>query len=266
MLEAPVAALARSWGYAVEGAPLDIPVTGPARDVDAGPEHIAWVSEDVVRAHPERIADCRAGVLVAPSLWLALHPSRHREGLTIRSDDPRTAFARIVNALFPAPDEATRCPWGTVVGPHSVVRNAVVGHNVTIGANCSIGLPGFGFVATGERFPHHGRVIIGDDVSIGSNVCIDRGALGDTVVRRGAKIDNLVHVAHNCDIGEDALIIAGATLCGGVRVGPGARIAPNAVVREQVTIGAGSVVGLGAVVVRDVDPGTTVVGNPAKPR
>jgi UDP-3-O-[3-hydroxymyristoyl] glucosamine N-acyltransferase len=155
------------------------------------------------------------------------------------------------------------------VGPNTSLQHVTLGKGSSIGANCSIGGPGFGLVWSDEdhwvRFPHVGRVVIEAGVEIGSNTCIDRGALGDTRIRAGARIDNLVHIAHNADIGENALVIAHAMIAGSATIGERAWIAPNAAIMNQLTIGAGAVVGLGAVVVKSVDPETTVVGNPAKP-
>jgi UDP-3-O-[3-hydroxymyristoyl] glucosamine N-acyltransferase len=154
------------------------------------------------------------------------------------------------------------------IGPNSCLANTSVGNGTRIGANCSIGLPGFGYARdpSGKwvRFPHLGGVRIEDGVEIGSNTCIDRGSIGDTVVRRGAKIDNLVHIAHNCDIGEDAVVIANAMIGGSTTVGRGSWIAPSAAINNKLRIGEGVIVGTGAVVIRDVSDETTVVGNPAK--
>jgi len=110
-----------------------------------------------------------------------------------------------------------------------------------------------------------GRVVIDEDVEIGCNTCVDRGALGNTYLRSGARIDNLVHIAHNADIGSHALVIAHAMVAGSATIGERAWIAPSAAIMNQLTVGAGAIVGLGAVVVKSVEPGTTVVGNPAKP-
>ena len=159
---------------------------------------------------------------------------------------------------------------GVVVGPNSCISNAEVGAGTRIGCNCTIGLPGFGYErdeTSGRyvRFPHLGRVVIGEGVEIGNNTCIDRGSLGDTRIERGARIDNLVHVAHNVVIGENAMVIAHAMLGGSARVGRDAWIAPTVAVMNQLSVGDGAVVGMGAVVIRPVEPGATVVGNPAKP-
>jgi UDP-3-O-[3-hydroxymyristoyl] glucosamine N-acyltransferase len=169
--------------------------------------------------------------------------------------------------------------WGdasrmTPVRP-GVHPSAYIGPNVTIGKNCIIGpgavigWSGFGFTkaddGSWERKPESHGVIIDDDVEVGANTCIDRGSYRPTVIGRGTKIDNGVHVAHNCLVGEDCLIIAHAELSGSVVVGDGAWIGPSSCVREHLFIGAGALVGIGAVVVKDVEPGQTVVGNPAKP-
>jgi UDP-3-O-[3-hydroxymyristoyl] glucosamine N-acyltransferase LpxD len=155
------------------------------------------------------------------------------------------------------------------VGPNTCLQHVTIGRGSSIGANCSIGGQGFGLVWSDDdnwvRFPHVGRVLIENGVEIGSNTCIDRGALGDTRIRSGARIDNLVHIAHNADIGEHALVIAHAMVAGSATIGARAWIAPNAAIMNQLTVGAGAIVGLGAVVVKSVEPGTTVVGNPAKP-
>ena len=115
-------------------------------------------------------------------------------------------------------------------------------------------------------FPHLGRVVLEDGVTVGANTCIDRGALGETRVGARTRVDNLVHIAHNVRIGADCAVIAHAMIAGGVVVGDGAWIAPAAAVRNQRSVGAGALVGMGAVVVRDVAPGATVAGNPARER
>jgi UDP-3-O-[3-hydroxymyristoyl] glucosamine N-acyltransferase len=169
---------------------------------------------------------------------------------------------------------------GATIGAGTVVDAFVyVAANVKIGDRCHlqpgavIGSAGYGYEepATagepwGARRPHEHGVEIEDDVHIGANACVDAGSWRPTRIRRGARIDNLVHVAHNVDIGENAMIVALAELSGSVNVGARAWVAPSAAVKQRLTIGADATVGLGAVVVKNVDPGVTVAGVPAKPR
>jgi UDP-3-O-[3-hydroxymyristoyl] glucosamine N-acyltransferase len=216
----------------------------------------------------------------------------NRTGPTLLSPQPRLDFARALVWLESmagfvwSDDEPLIHPTarigrnvvlghGVRVGAETVIfHNAVIGDEVEIGARCVvkscavIGEDGFGFErdARGKavRLPHIGTVVIGDDVEVGSLTTVCRGTLADTVLRKGCKIDDHVHIAHNVDVGEDAFVIACAEVSGGVKIGPRAWIAPNATVLNQVTIGADSIVGLGAVVIKSVPANEVVVGNPAK--
>ncbi|MDP2024906.1 UDP-3-O-(3-hydroxymyristoyl)glucosamine N-acyltransferase [Sulfuriferula sp.] len=165
---------------------------------------------------------------------------------------------------------------GSRIGPDAIIHpNVVIYDRVTIGARVIvnagtvIGADGFGYERNEagelEKFPHLGGVVIEDDVEIGSNTSIDRGTLGDTVIRQRARIDNQVHIAHNVVVGEDAAIIAQAMVGGSVVIGPRAWLAPAAVVMNQVAVGADATIGLGAVVVKMVLDGQTVMGSPAIP-
>jgi UDP-3-O-[3-hydroxymyristoyl] glucosamine N-acyltransferase len=164
---------------------------------------------------------------------------------------------------------------GCEVGADVIIEHNVVLHSGTrvgassrIRANASIGGDGFGFERDDEgrpiRFIHLGGVLIGRNVEIGSNTCVCRGTLEDTVIEDDAKIDNLVHVAHNCRIGRGALIIACAEISGGVSVGLGAWVGPNASILQKLKIGDGALIGLGAVVTKDVPERAVVAGNPAR--
>ena len=157
----------------------------------------------------------------------------------------------------------------TIIEPNVVLLPGVsVGKNCLIRANATLGSDGFGFERLEDgspvKFVHLGGVDIGDNVEIGANTCITRGTLGNTIIEDNVKIDNLVHIAHNCHIKEGAFIIACAEVSGGVVVGKNAWIAPNAAISQQVRIGSGALVGLGAVVTKDVEDETIVIGNPAK--
>lgn len=140
--------------------------------------------------------------------------------------------------------------------------------DVEIGENCSIGYDGFGYERDEDgklwKFPHYGGVIIESGVEIAQIVCIDRGTFDNTYIGEGTKIDNLVHVAHNVRVGKYCMIVAGTVIGGGAIIGDYSFLGINSSIRDGIVIGEWAVVGMGAVVVEDVDPYTTVIGNPAK--
>lgn len=165
---------------------------------------------------------------------------------------------------------------GVVIGNHvtighnTVVRSgSVIEDNTTIGCNTTIGSEGFQLITDGSNAPMHithvGRCHICSNVYIGDNTCICNSLFeGETYVGEGAKIDNLVHIAHNLYIGKGAVITAHVITCGSSIIEDGAWIAPNSSILNRVTIGKGAKVGLGSVVTRDVVPYTVVYGSPAK--
>jgi UDP-3-O-[3-hydroxymyristoyl] glucosamine N-acyltransferase len=192
-----------------------------------------------------------------------VHPTAVIHPDAVVGEDAVVGPCAVVEAGVRIGDRAT-------LGAHVVLgAGTVLGDDVTIGPGTVIGYTGFGYAreadGTPVLIPHQGGVVIGDRVEIGANTAIDRGTIDDTVVCDDAKIDNLVHIAHNCHIGRGAFVIATAILCGGVRVGAGAWIAPNVAVREQLSIGENAIVGLSATVTKSVEPGVTVVGSPARP-
>jgi UDP-3-O-[3-hydroxymyristoyl] glucosamine N-acyltransferase len=212
-------------------------------------------------------------------------------------EDPRLCFLRIVRHFFEYKPE-----WGihktaaihanavidpqSYIGPNCYVGestigkgtiiygncfiydNVVIGDNVTIHAGTVIGADGFGYQRNEknefEKFPHIGGVIIDSNVDIGANTCIDRGTLGNTHIKAGAKIDNLVHIAHNVIIGKHSAIIAHAMIGGSTVVEDFAWVAPSAALRDGLVIGESSIVGLGAVVTKSVPKNEVWAGNPAR--
>ncbi len=157
----------------------------------------------------------------------------------------------------------------TVIDHNTVVKkDTIISNNVIIGANNVIGGVGFGYEKdeTGQYvfIPHIGNVIIGNNVEIGNNTCIDRAVLGSTIIEDNAKIDNLVHIAHGVRIGKNSLIIANAMIAGSVVIGENTWIAPSSSVLNQKKIGNNVTIGLSSVVVKDVADNNTVVGNPAE--
>lgn len=157
---------------------------------------------------------------------------------------------------------------GTVIDSHVRIYDDVfIGNHCNIKAGAVLGGAGFGFERDEDgnkfRFPQIGRLIIGDDVEIGANTCIDRGALSDTVIGDHTKINNLCHIAHNNVIGRNVTITGCVNVSGSNVIDDNVWVAPNASIRGYVHLGEKCVVGMGAVVTKDVPAGETWVGNPA---
>lgn len=182
--------------------------------------------------------------------------------------------------------DGTRLGSGCVLG-----RNVVVGKDVEIGDSCRlddgvvlgdgvrlgdrvsvfsgarVGTPGFGFVTSGKgskRMPHPGGCIVGDDVEIGANTTIDGGTIEATVIGDRTKIDNLVQIAHNVQIGTDCILAAQAGLAGSTVLEDGVMIAGQAGLAGHLRIGAGARIAAQSGVIGDVPPGATVSGYPAR--
>jgi UDP-3-O-[3-hydroxymyristoyl] glucosamine N-acyltransferase len=271
---------------------------GLQTDEKAGPGDMSWISPVQVRRVPERLRTFGGSLLIC-SQDSPTEDETSTCGVRVRCRHPRLAFIKTARQFFmdlaatdwpesrdlPVHPSSTLgpnvklCPGvmigsnvsikgDVLVGPNSCIANSTIASDVVIGANCSIGLPGFGYEKDEQgrywRFPNFGRVIIEDGVEIGSNTCVDRGSIGDTLIGKGAKIDNLVHIAHNALVGENSIIIAHAMLGGSARLGNGVWIAPCATLINQISVGAGAVIGMGAVVLKDVEPGNVMVGNPAR--
>jgi len=158
---------------------------------------------------------------------------------------------------------------GVKIGPNSVITHAIIGANTTIGACTVIGGDGFG-VAIGPDgtvmpVPHVGRVVIGDNVRIGSNVCIDRGQLGDTKINDSCQIDNLVQIAHNCVLEKGCILAGRVGLSGSCHIGEGVMMGGSAGLADHVNVGAGARLAAFAGVMHNVPAGETWSGIPAMP-
>lgn len=164
------------------------------------------------------------------------------------------------------------------IHPRAVLYPGVsLGNRVVVHAGAVLGADGFGYVRdkdTGAytQFPQQGTLVIEDDVEIGANTTIDKGALRETRIRRGVKIDNLVHIGHNCDIGEDVILVALTGISGSSSVGNGAIIAGQVGLGDHVTIGSGVILGgqsgvfNGKTLTNEGQkPGTVFFGTPARP-
>lgn len=152
----------------------------------------------------------------------------------------------------------------------TVYDNVRIGHRAVLHSGCVLGADGFGFVrgANGyQKFPQIGRVEIGDDVEIGANSCVDRAALGVTRLGDGVKLDNMVHIGHNCDIGRHVVIAAQTGLSGGVVVEDFAVIGGQVGIGDKARIEKGAVLGSGCGILTSkiVRKGQVVWGTPARP-
>lgn len=166
---------------------------------------------------------------------------------------------------------------GVRIGSKSIVHaNVCIYDHVRIGARailhsgCVIGADGFGFTRAGDhydKFPQVGIVEIGDDVEIGANCCIDRAALGVTRIGDGTKLDNLVHIAHNCIVGKHVVIAAQTGLSGSVSIGDYAVVGGQVGIGEKAVIEAHAVIGgkAGILTSQSVGSGEPVWGIPARP-
>lgn len=214
----------------------------------------------------------------------------------IRVKSPKRALAQVGNHFFvgrPAPgihptaviDREAQIGENVSIGAFCVIGKVTIGEgtvidsnvriydDVTIGCNCDIkagavlGGAGFGFEKDEDgnkfRFPQIGRLIIGDEVEVGANTCIDRGALSDTVIGDYTKINNLCHIAHNNQIGRNVTITGCVNISGSNVIEDFVWIAPNASVRGFVRLGKGCILGMGAVAITDIPAGEVWVGNPA---
>lgn len=171
--------------------------------------------------------------------------------------------------LYPGVYVGARCRIGadTVVYPHVVLReDSEVGARCILHAGSCIGSDGFGFAEFGGRWckiPQTGRVILGDDVEVGSNTTIDRATFGITRVGSGTKIDNLVQIGHNVQLGDHCAIAGKAGMAGSARIGSRVRIGADAGIAGHITIGDGATIGARAGVTRSVEANKTVSGFPA---
>jgi UDP-3-O-[3-hydroxymyristoyl] glucosamine N-acyltransferase len=167
---------------------------------------------------------------------------------------------------------------GCRIFPHvTLYAGTTIGNRVVLHSGVVLGADGFGYVrdsASGAytQFPQQGTLVIEDDVEIGANSTIDRGALGETRIGRGTKIDNLVHIGHNCQIGEDVIIVALTGISGSCTVGRGAVIAGQVGLGDHAHVGEGVILGgqagvlSGKTLTNDgYKPGTVFWGTPAKP-
>ncbi|MSR35535.1 MAG: UDP-3-O-(3-hydroxymyristoyl)glucosamine N-acyltransferase [Gemmatimonadetes bacterium] len=155
----------------------------------------------------------------------------------------------------------------SVVHPHvTLYPAAILGARVILHSGVRIGADGFGYAfADGghRKIPHVGGCVIEDDVEIGANSTIDRGSIGDTVIGRGSKLDNLVHVGHNVRIGPHCILTGMVGISGSTTIGAGVQFGGQSGAAGHLTIGDGARVGAKSAVLKDVPAGASVIGIPA---
>lgn len=152
------------------------------------------------------------------------------------------------------------------IGSCANIMHSIIGNNVYIYGGARIGWDGFGFQTVQgqhKRIPQLGRVIIGNDVEIGANSCIDRGALDDTIIGDGCRIDNLVQVAHNDVLGRGCILVALTGIAGSCNFGDYVVVGGQAGFADHLNIGSQAQIGAKSGVMRDVEAGTAVMGIPA---
>jgi UDP-3-O-[3-hydroxymyristoyl] glucosamine N-acyltransferase len=249
----------------------------------------------------EKALASTAGLILAPLVLAPLGTAPSPDSRVLRVNDPKYAFAVCGQALngsstgvihASALIDATACVGegtsvgagtvieaGAVVGKHcsiasnvTIYGNAVIGDHVVVQAGAVLGSMGFGYVRGADgryvRFPQQGGLIIEDEVEIGANTTIDRGALGETRIGSGTKIDNQVHIGHNCRIGKNVVIAAQVGISGSCVVEDGVVMAGQVGLGDHVTIGPGVILGgaSGVFPGKRLDgPGQMFMGVPAEP-
>ena len=165
--------------------------------------------------------------------------------------------------------EKSKVGNGCILYPNSVVMGGVsIGDNVILQPGAVVGGDGYGYAQTPAghmKIPQIGTVDIGDDVEIGANSAIDRAALDSTRIRRGTKIDNLVQIGHNVQIGENCLVVGQVGVGGSSVIGNGVVLAGQVGVADNAEIGDGAIIGAQSGVAGKIEPGNKVIGTPAMP-
>lgn len=148
----------------------------------------------------------------------------------------------------------------------TIYHNCRLGNNVTIHAGCVIGGDGFGFAPVNgkyDKIPQIGNVVIEDDVEIGANTTIDRATMGSTIVRKGVKLDNLIQIAHNVEIGENTVMAAQCGVAGSTKIGSGNMVGGQVGFAGHINIGNGNAIGAQSGIPNNVGSGNRLMGYPA---
>jgi UDP-3-O-[3-hydroxymyristoyl] glucosamine N-acyltransferase len=263
---------------------------------EATENSITWL-KGLPENYNEILKSTRSNIIVCNSV-LEIENKILTDKTIILTKDPKNTFIKIISCLFESKIIRTIHPtaiidkesiigvnvhigpnviiYKSVIGDNSIIlgnnfifENTVIGQNVTIYPGTVVGSDGFGYSrnedGTLEKFPHFGGVIIEDNVEIGSNSSIDKGTLGNTIIKSGVKIDNLVHIAHNVIIGENTLVIANCMIGGSVKIGKNCWISPSTNILNGLQIGDNVMTGMNSTVTKSIPSNETWAGSPAKP-
>jgi len=262
----------------------------------AGKESVTFCSKSTEDGL-QLIRNSRAGVIIS-SKELSYREEDYKDKTLILVSDPRLAFIQVMQKYFQEKIEFGISPTAVIdkdakihpsvyIGPNSYIGKCEIGENTVIDGNVyiysGVVIGRNAVIQTGavigaesthfhrnnqtgewEKFPQIGGVIIGDDVEIGSNTSIMRGALGDTVIGRGTKIGHLCSIGHGVTIGKHCYICSHSALAGSSRIGDYSEVWLGSRIRNWVEVGRNAVVGMGAVVTKNVGDGKVVFGVPAE--
>lgn len=234
------------------------------------------------------------GTLLIPASFEGLIKESSTLSILLCEKSPRLIFAKVLNDFFKDRfyDDFTNCVdehkknnsikigdncfigknvkigSGTeILHNTSIFSNTIIGKNTLINTGCSIGTPGLGFEYDNDeivKFPQLGGVIIGDEVEIGPNSTIRRGALDETIIGSKTKIGALCNIGHNCIIGEQCILTCQIVLGGSTKIGNKVYMGINSLTKNKIKLGDDVTVGMGAVVTKNFNSGCTVKGVPAK--
>lgn len=258
---------------------------------DATKDHLSFLDNT---KYLEAFAASKAGACFVRAKHAKHAPSGM---LVLVCDDPYRAFALASALFYPQPESKGISPHAHIspsasigsgsqidagavigdgvvigndcrIGANCVISHSLIGNRVIIHPNSAIGQDGFGYAmgASGHiKVPQLGRVLIGDDVEIGAGVCIDRGANPDTVIGAGTKIDNLVQIGHNVQIGKHAVIVAQVGISGSTSIGDFTVIGGQVGIAGHISIGSGVQIAAQSGVMHSLESGKTYGGSPCIP-
>ena len=263
---------------------------------EADENALVWISPRKKNAD-EVISSTKARIIICP---LNIEPREKllKEKLFLKVENPKLVIIRVLEKLYAPKIKFEVHPSSVIhseaqihknvyIGPFTYVGKAVIeegtiihghchvfdnikiGKNVSINAGSIIGSEGFGYEVNEnneyEKFTHIGGVEIHDNVDIGANTCVVRGALANTIIAEGTKTDNLVHIGHNAIIGKHCIITANNMVGGSVRIEDHSWLGPSSSTLNQLTLSKNSYAGLASVITQNLPSNAIWVGNPARP-